>query len=218
VERRRGSAAVDWRDVLGSSSSSPPCATEVSSSRWPQTAARDKNAGSSSRLAARPAREDQWIVRSRVAPSGMGTPEVQRAPPCQVGPPRRSEEQPAPDRQLFDGSDLPDSHSLQRRRSRARSTDSASTLSAPREEGSGATPRRLQSLLIRGSGAPDVHVSLVTGGGQGSTPATTGVGGSAPEQLGERSTAVEAVSRSGAAPELAAQSTQPPSRARRTAR
>jgi hypothetical protein len=42
------SAAVDWSDMLGSSSSSPPRATEVSSSRRPQTAARDKNVGSSS--------------------------------------------------------------------------------------------------------------------------------------------------------------------------
>jgi hypothetical protein len=48
------SAAVDWSDMSGSSSSSPPRATEVSSSRRPQMAARDKNAGSSSRPAARP--------------------------------------------------------------------------------------------------------------------------------------------------------------------
>jgi hypothetical protein len=41
-------AAVDWSDMSGSSSSSPPCATEVSSSRQPQTATRDKNVGSSS--------------------------------------------------------------------------------------------------------------------------------------------------------------------------
>jgi hypothetical protein len=39
------SAAVDWSEMLGSSSSSPSCATEVSSSRRPQTAARDKNVG-----------------------------------------------------------------------------------------------------------------------------------------------------------------------------
>jgi hypothetical protein len=42
------SAVVDWSDMSGSSSSSPPRATEVSSSRRPQTAARDKNVGSSS--------------------------------------------------------------------------------------------------------------------------------------------------------------------------
>jgi hypothetical protein len=48
------STAVDWSDMSGSSSSSPPHATEVSSSRRPQTAARDKNVGSSSRSAARP--------------------------------------------------------------------------------------------------------------------------------------------------------------------
>jgi hypothetical protein len=42
------SVAVDWSDMSGSSSSSPPRATEVSSSRRPQTAVRDKNVGSSS--------------------------------------------------------------------------------------------------------------------------------------------------------------------------
>jgi hypothetical protein len=75
------SAAVDWSDKSGSSSSSPPRAIEVSSSRWPQTAARDKNVGSSSRQAARPAREDQRTDRPRVAPSRKGTSESQRAAP-----------------------------------------------------------------------------------------------------------------------------------------
>jgi hypothetical protein len=42
------STAVDWSDMLRSSSSSPPHATEVSSSRRPQIATREKNAGSSS--------------------------------------------------------------------------------------------------------------------------------------------------------------------------
>jgi hypothetical protein len=42
------SAAVDWSNMSGSSSSSPPRATEVSSSRRLQTNARDKNVGSSS--------------------------------------------------------------------------------------------------------------------------------------------------------------------------
>jgi hypothetical protein len=42
------SAVVDWSDMSVSSSSSPPRATEVSSSRRPQTAAHDKNVGSSS--------------------------------------------------------------------------------------------------------------------------------------------------------------------------
>jgi hypothetical protein len=133
---------------------------------------------------------------------GRVPPELQRAPPRQADPPRRSEERPAPVRQLFDGSDRPDSDSLQRRRSRVRSTDSASAPSAPQEADSGAAPRHLQSLLIRGGGAPDLHVSLVAGGGQGSTPAVVKVGGSAPERLGDRSAAVEVADRSGAAPEL----------------
>jgi hypothetical protein len=63
-------------------------------------------------------------------------------------------------------------------------------------------PWCLQSLLI-GGGAPDIHISLVTGGGQGPALTIGKAGGSAPERLGERITAVEAADRSGAAPELA---------------
>jgi hypothetical protein len=37
------SAAVDWSDMSGSSSSSPPCGAEVSSSRQPQAAPHDKS-------------------------------------------------------------------------------------------------------------------------------------------------------------------------------
>jgi hypothetical protein len=69
-------------------------------------------------------------------------------------------------RQLYDGSDRPDSDSLLRRRSQGRSLDLASTLSAPPAAEPSAAPWCLQSLLIQGSGAPDVHVSLVTSGGQ----------------------------------------------------
>jgi hypothetical protein len=204
---RRGAVtlptAVDWSDMPGSSSSSPPCATEVSSSQWPQTATRDKNVGFSSRQAARPAREDQRTVRPRVAPSRTGASESQRAAPRQTNPPRRSEECPAPVHQLFDGSDHPNSDSLQRHRSRAKSTDSASTPSALQVVDSCAAPRRLRSLLIRGGGTPDVHVSLIAGGGQGPTPTIAEVGGSAHERTGERIAAVEAADRSRAAPELA---------------
>jgi hypothetical protein len=64
-------------------------------------------------------------------------------------------------------------------------------------------PPRLQSLLIQGGGAPDVHVSLIVGGGQGPTSVVAGVGDSAPERAGERVAAVEAVDQSGAAPESA---------------
>jgi hypothetical protein len=78
-----------------------------------------------------------------------------------------------------------------------------STPSAPQAAEPGAASRRLQSLLIRGGGAPDVHVSLVAGGGHGTTPTVTEVEGSAPKWAGERVAVVEAVDRSGAAPELA---------------
>jgi hypothetical protein len=96
---------------------------------------------------------------SPVAPSGPSAPA-----------PRRSEERTTSTHHLLDGSDRPDTDSLQRRRSKARLTDSASTLSATQGEDSDTVPWRLQSLLIRGGGAPDVHVSLTAGGGQGPAP------------------------------------------------
>jgi hypothetical protein len=203
MERRRSQRGGGLEQHVGLSSSSPPRTTEVSSSRWLQTTVRDKNVGSSLRQAARPAQEDQRMVRPRVAPSNTGASESQRVAPRQADPPRRSEERPAPVRQLFDGSDRPDSDSLQRRRSRVKLTDSALTPSAPQVVYSGTTPRHLQLLLIRGSGAPDVHISLVVGGGQRPTPAIPDAGGSAPERSGERIAAVEAADRSGAALELA---------------
>jgi hypothetical protein len=107
------------------------------------------------------------MVRPRVAPSGTSASKSWRAPPRQADPLRRSEERTASVRQLFDGSDRLDSNSLQRHRSRARSTDSASTPSAPQEVDSGAAPWCLRSLLIRGGGELDVHVSLVIGGAKG---------------------------------------------------
>jgi hypothetical protein len=143
-------------------------------------------------------------------------------------PPRRSKERSASARQLYDGSDRPDSDSLQRRRSLGRSLDSASTSSVPSVVEPSTTPRCLQSLLIRGSGASDVHVSLVARGGHGPTPAVVEAGGSALERMGESAAAVEAAGRSGAAPETtgpkrAAPETTgskcaAPSRARRIAR
>jgi hypothetical protein len=75
--------------------------------------------------------------------------------------------------------------------------------SVPQMTESGAAPRHLQSLLIRGGEAPDVHLSFVAGEGQGPTPATAGTGGLAPKRTGERVATVEAVNRNGAAPESA---------------
>jgi hypothetical protein len=45
-------------------------------------------------------------------------------------------------------------------------------------------PRRLQSLLIWGGGAPDVHVTLVVGGGHSPTPTVAEAGGTAPSAQG----------------------------------
>jgi hypothetical protein len=114
------------------------------------------------------------MVHSRVAPNGTGASEVQRTALHQADPPRRSEERPTSARQLYNGSNRPDSDSLKRRQSQWKSTDSASTPSAPQAVESGAAPQRLQLLLIRGGRAPDVDVSLVIDGGQGPTPAAVG--------------------------------------------
>jgi hypothetical protein len=75
-----------------------------------------------------------------MAPSRTGASEAQSAAPRQADPLRRSEERAAPVRQLFDGFDRPDSYSLQRHRSRAKSTDSTSTPSAPHAVDSGTAP------------------------------------------------------------------------------
>jgi hypothetical protein len=93
--------------MSGSSMSSPPRATKVTSSRRPQSAAREKITGSSSCSAARPAREDQRVVRPRVAPSGPDAPEVRRGLSRRANPLRRSEEQPAPSCHLFDAETTP---------------------------------------------------------------------------------------------------------------
>jgi hypothetical protein len=66
-----------------------------------------------------------------------------------------------------------------------------------------AAPRRLQSLLIWGGGAPDVHMSLVAGGGQGPAPIAAEAGGIALEHMGDSAAAAEAPSRSGAMLETA---------------
>jgi hypothetical protein len=197
------SAVVDGSNMLGSSLSSPPRGTEVSSSRRSQKAGRDKTLGPSSRQGAPPARVDQRPVRSRAMPSRTGTSEPQRLAPRQADPPRRSEERSTSARPLYDGSDRPDHNSLQRRGSRGRSSDSASTQSAPPVAEPSATPQRLQTLLIRGGGVPDVPLSLVTGGGHGPAPVAAEAGGTAPKRTGESVAAVEAVGRSRAALETA---------------
>jgi hypothetical protein len=84
--------------------------------------------------------------------------------------------------QLYDGSDRPDSDSLQRRWSRGRSSDSTLTPSAALVVEPSTAPWRLQSFLIQGGGAPDVHVPLIAGGGHGPTPAVAEAGGKPPSE------------------------------------
>jgi hypothetical protein len=153
------STTIDWSNMSGSSLSSPHRGVEVLSSHRPQAARRDKTVGLNSRLAAPSIQEEQRMTRSRATPAGTGAPEPRRLAPRQDDPPRRSEERPSSARLIYDGSERPDSDSLQRRRSRERSSDSVSTPSVP-----AAAPRHLQSLLIQGGGASEVHVSLVARG------------------------------------------------------
>jgi hypothetical protein len=71
------------------------------------------------------------VTCSHMAPDGPGASEVRRDPPCRDDPPRRPvEHEPSP-RHFFDGSDHPDSDSMQRHSSRARLMTSTSTPSAP---------------------------------------------------------------------------------------
>jgi hypothetical protein len=161
-----------------------------------------------------PYSRDQRTVRPRVAPSRTGTSESQRATPSQADPPRRSEERSARVPQLFDGSDRTDSDSLQRRRSRARSTDSA-TPSVPQAVDSGASPRRLQSLLIRGGGAPNVHVSLIAGGARDQPQLWRRPEDQPPSGRGSAAPPSRWRIEVGQLPSWQTRSVQPPSRARR---
>jgi hypothetical protein len=159
--------------------------------------------GSSSHPAAPLVRVGLQSTRSRTAPSGTGTLEPPRSAPRQIDPPRRSEECSVPVRQLYDSSDRPNSDFFQRRRSRGRSLDSTSTSSAAPATEVSAAPRRLQSLLIRGGGAPDVHVPLFAGGGHSPTSTVAEARGTALERMEKNVAAVEAADRSREAPKTA---------------
>jgi hypothetical protein len=178
------SVAIDWSNMSVSSSLSPPRGAEVSSLRRLREVGHSKIVGSSSRPAAPPARVGLRSTFSRTAPNGTGTHDLHRSATGQIDPRRRSVERSASVRQIYDGSDRPDSNSLQRRRSRGRSSYFASTPSAEPVVEPSAAPRRLQSLLIWGGGPPDVHVPLIAGGGHGLTSAVAEAGGTAPERMG----------------------------------
>jgi hypothetical protein len=175
------SAAVDKSDMSGSSMQSPPRAVKVTSPRRLEPAAHEKSVGPRSWSVARPVREDQRATHSRTAPCGSGASEVWRDLPRRVDLPMRLEEPKPSPRHLLDGSDRLDMDSLQRHPSRVRTMSSASTLSALQGADSGADPRRLQSLIIQGGRAPDVYVSLPTGGGHGLTSDAAEVRRIAPE-------------------------------------
>jgi hypothetical protein len=167
------SAAVDWSDMSGSSSSSPPRATEVLLLRRPQIVVREKNVGASSQIAARPAREDQRVVRPHVAPSGTSAPEAQRASPRQADP-----------FEAVGGAASSNAPSLRR-------------LRPPRLE----LPAEAPVVGVVDRLSVDTE-RATAGGGQGLTPAAAEVGRSTPMQSGECSAAVEVADQRGAAPEL----------------
>jgi hypothetical protein len=79
------------------------------------------------------------------------------------------------------------------------------SVDAERTAGGGAKqcPAVFAVIAYPGWWGPDVHVSLVAGGGHNPTPVVVEAEGSAPERAGERVAAVEVADRSGAAPELA---------------
>jgi hypothetical protein len=103
--RDEPSVATDWSDMSGSPSPSPRQAVEVSLSRRPELATREKGAGSSSQSRARPIREDQRVIRSHTMPGVPCASERRRDPPHRDDPPKRpAEHKPSPCH-LFDGSD-----------------------------------------------------------------------------------------------------------------
>jgi hypothetical protein len=189
--------------MSGSSTPSPPRVVEVTSSRRPEPAAREKGAGSSLRSVALLVREDQRVTHSHMMLGSPGASEVRRDPPRQDDPPRMPVEHKPSPHHLFDGFDRPNTDSLQRRPSRARSTTPTLTLSVPQGVDTSAVPQRLQSLVIRGGGAPDVHVPLSAGGSQRPTSDAAEVGRTASEPTRERNTTLKPAGRSGPAPESA---------------
>jgi hypothetical protein len=136
------SAAVDWSNMSGSSSSSPPGGAKVLSTCRPQAAAR-QDCGLELTSGGSPRPSGPVVGPLPCGASGTGASEPQRPAPRPADPLRRSKERPASARQLYDGSDRPNSDSLQRRWSRGRSSDSASMSSAPPVTKPSAAPRRL---------------------------------------------------------------------------
>jgi hypothetical protein len=116
-----------------------------------------------------------------------------------------------PVHQLYDGSDRPDSDSLQRRRSRGRSSDSTSTPSAVPVVDPSTAPQCLQSLLIRGGGC---SCAPYRRRGPSSNPDRSGGRRDSPKRMGENVAVVEAADRAEKRPRQWTQVAPYPSRAR----
>jgi hypothetical protein len=148
-------------------------------------------------------------------PAGRAPPSCREPRLAKLTPPRQSEERSTPVLQLYDGSDRPDSDSLQRRRLRAKSTDSRRCRGCCRRWIL-APPRDACSRYLFGVAGPRRSCFR----GQGPTPTVAEAGGSAPERSGGGGAFPPLRRRIGVEqpPSWWAPSVQPPSRAHRAAR
>jgi hypothetical protein len=78
--RNESSVAIDWSDMSGPPSPSPHRVVEVSSSWRPESATREKGAGSKSLSGACPTRQDQRVTHSHTALGGPHASEGRRDP------------------------------------------------------------------------------------------------------------------------------------------
>jgi hypothetical protein len=197
------SAAVDWSNMSGSSSSSPLHGAEVSSSRRPREAGATRSWG---RAHVRRLPLPEWAFGRHAPvqrPTGRALPSHQDLRPVRsipLGGQRSVRCLSASSTTVRIARTLTPCRGAGHR---GRSLDSTSTPSAAPVAKPSAAPRRLRSLLIQGGRAPDVHVPLIAGGGHGPTPAVAEAGETAPERMGENVSAVEAADRSREAPEMA---------------
>jgi hypothetical protein len=133
---------------------------EVSSSWRPESATREKGAGSKSLSGACPTRQDQRVTHSHTALGGPHASEGRRDPPRRDDPPKQpTEHEPSP-RHLYDNSDHSDADSLRWCSSKVRSTPPASAPSAPQGADLSVPPAAPPIFNHPGRQGPDVHVSL----------------------------------------------------------
>jgi hypothetical protein len=178
---RRGAAMSPVRRSTGAMCQGHPRRRSVVTLKCRRCASRrqHKTVGSSTRQAARPAREDQRMVRSRAVPSETGASEPQRSAPVKSIPRegRRSGRcPPARSMTALTAQTLTPCRGAgrgggRRTRRRRRARHRCRSQALPRDDVDAAYPRQR---------SPDVHVSLVAGGSHGPTPAVAEAGGTTP--------------------------------------